>query len=413
MSPIFYYQAIVLALSQIWANKTRSFLTTLAIIIGVAAVTSVIAGLTGMKTKILTEFETFGANKLFIIPHRPNDAPRNKYDWMEIRLKRPELEALAENCPSIRRLTPTTNIGAVIQKADEKRDGVQVTGIWPDWHEIERRHVLMGRPFTPSDEENAHQVCLVNEAAIAELDLSIDPTGETMLINGRRFLIVGVVETLEAGIFNQGETSSEVFIPFSTAEKLQPPWFFFLIVAQIYSPDVAAEAKAEARFVLRNIRHLGPEEPDTFRVEAIDQYIEQFRNIASVITGILGGVVGIALLVGGIGIMNIMLVSVSERTREIGLRKSVGATPAAILLQFLLEAITLCLLGGLIGIAVGEGLAMIARRLGAEYGLDQVAVPLWAIIMACAFSAGVGIIFGMFPAIKASRLDPIEALRHE
>jgi len=413
LNPLFYYQAIFLALGQIWANKTRSFLTMLAIIIGVAAVTAVIAGLTGMQNKILTDFQMFGANKMFIFPDRPDDAPRNKYSWPEIRLKQEELAALTEHCPSIRRLTPTTNLGAVIQNADEIREGVQVTGIWPTWHDIERRQVLMGRPFTAGDEENAHQVCLVNEAAIAELDLPIDPTGSTMLVNGRRFLIVGVVETLQATIFGMGETSAEVFIPFSTSVKLQNPYFFFFIICQVISPEVAEEAKAEARFVLRNLRKLEPDESDTFEIAVIDQFIEQFKGIATVITAIAGGIVGIALLVGGIGIMNIMLVSVSERTREIGLRKAVGATPAAILMQFLLEAITLCLLGGFLGVAAGEGLAFAARHLLADFQLDRATVPMWAIIMAFGFSAVVGVIFGMFPAVKAARLDPIEALRHE
>jgi len=413
LNPFFYYQAIMLALGQIWVNKTRSFLTTLAIIIGVVAVTIVIAGLDAMKTKILTDFEMFGANKMFIFPHWPDDAPRNKYSWTDIRLKRTELEALTEHCPSIRRLSPTTDFNAVIQNEDEIREGVQVVGIWPQWHDIERRQVLMGRPFVPSDEENAHQVCLVNEAAIEELELPVDPTGHTMLVDGRRFLVIGVVETLQAAIFGQGETSAEVFIPFSTAVKFKSPWFFFMITCQVVSPEAAEEAKAEARFVLRNIRKLEPDESDTFQIEAIDQYIEVFRNIATVITAVAGGVVGVALLVGGIGIMNIMLVSVSERTREIGLRKAVGATPAAVLLQFLLEAITLCLFGGFIGLAIGEAITFLCRRTLADYALDQMTIPLWAIVMACGFSAGVGIIFGMFPAIKAARLDPIEALRHE
>ncbi len=413
LSPLFYYQAIMLALGQIWTNKTRSFLTMLAIIVGVAAVCAVIACLDGFKVRILTDFQRFGANKMFIFPDRPNDAPRNKYSWEDIRLKQSELEALDLNCPSVRCLTPTTDLEAVIRYLDEKRDGVRITGIWPTWHQIEDRKVLMGRPFTTTDEEDARQVCLVNEAAIDELNLPRDPSGATMLINERRFHIVGVVETLQAGIFGMGETSSEVFIPFSTAVKFQPPWFFFMITCQIISPEVADEAKAETRFVLRNIRHLEPDESDTFEIAVIDQFIEQFNSIATVITAVAGGIVGIALLVGGIGIMNIMLVSVSERTREIGLRKAVGATPAAILLQFLLEAVTLCLFGGLLGVAGGEGMAFAARQLLVEQGFDQAAVPMWAIIMAFAFSASVGIIFGMFPAIKASRLDPIDALRHE
>jgi putative ABC transport system permease protein len=411
LSPIFVYQAIVLALSQIWANKTRSFLTTLGIIIGVASVTAVIAALTGLKTQVLTEFESFGASKMFIFPDRPDDAPDNKYPWPDIRLKERELEAIAELCPSVKSVTPITSLGATIQYGDERREGVSVTGIWPGWHEIERRQVVAGRPFTLSDEEGAKQVCLVNEAAIKELDLPKDPTGRAIWMNGRLFQIVGVVETLQASIFDHNTTSTEVFIPFSTAAKLQDPFYFFYMICQIVSPEASEEAKAEARFVLRNVRHLEADEPDTFEIAAIDQFIEQFKAMAAGITVVASGIVAVSLLVGGIGIMNIMLVSVSERTREIGLRKAVGATPAAVLFQFLLEAITLSLLGGLIGLAGGEGLAL-AMSLPAN-GLKDATVPMWAVITSFAFSASVGIVFGMFPAIKAARLDPIDALRHE
>ncbi|MEE9131470.1 MAG: FtsX-like permease family protein, partial [Phycisphaerales bacterium] len=177
-------------------------------------------------------------------------------------------------------------------------------------------------------------------------------------------------------------------------------------------PELAEEAEAEVRFTLRKMRDLEPGEPDTFRSASLDQMIDQFKIMAAGITAIAGGIVGISLLVGGIGIMNIMLVSVSERTREIGLRKAVGATPAAIMMQFLLEATTLSLVGGLIGLAIGEGLT-IALTMIPDAGLEDAAVPLWAVIMSFVFCATVGVGFGMFPAIKAARLNPIDALRYE
>ncbi len=411
LNPFFYIQAVLLALSQIWVNKTRSFLTALGIIIGVASVTSVIAALSGLKTKVLTEFEKIGASKMLIFPDRPNDAPRNKYPWEEIRLKPEELVAIRDNCPSLLCLSPQTSLGATIQYGSEKRDAVNVTGIWPDWHVIENRDILMGRPFTRLDEENSRQVCLVNDKAIDELRLPSDPTGENILVNERRFLIVGVVETVQSNLFGRGTTSSEVYIPFSTAAKYQEEDYFFMIMCRLRSPDLAEEAKAEATFVLRHARHLGPDEPNTFEIAPLDQFIDQFKVLAAGITGIAGGIVGISLLVGGIGIMNIMLVSVSERTREIGLRKAVGATPAAILLQFLLEAVTLCFVGGAIGVAGGE---LFAFGLGKIPGVElEASVPWWAVVMSFGFSAFVGVVFGMFPAIKAARLDPIDALRHE
>ncbi|HMN96446.1 MAG TPA: ABC transporter permease [Phycisphaerales bacterium] len=411
LNPLFYIQAIALALGQIWANKTRSLLTMLGIIIGVASVTAVIAALVGLRTRVLSEFEGFGASKIFIFPSRPEGSARNVYPFERIRLRPEELTAISEQAASVRSITPVATLGLDVRSDRAQLDGVTITGIWPDWHDVERRAVILGRPFNAIDEENARQVCLVNDRAILELQLEADPVGRYLLIGGRRFLIVGVVETLTLTIVPSTNTA-EIFIPFSVAVKLLPRDFFMSFSARIGSPELADEAKAEITALMRRMRGLEPDEPDTFRVAAIDQFISQFKALAAGITAIAGGIVGISLLVGGIGIMNIMLVSVSERTREIGLRKAVGATPAAILIQFLLEAITLCAVGGLIGVAIGQAFAFGLTKIpGAQ--LDQAEVPLWAIAMAFAFSGLVGIVFGMFPAIKASQLDPIEALRHE
>jgi len=413
LSPLFYMQAIALALAQIWANKARSALTTLGIIVGVASVTAVIAALVGLKTKILTEFESFGANRVFIFPNRPDNAPRNLYPWEKIRLKTEEVEAIVAQCTTIKAITPVTDIGLSAESDKEQLDGLTVTGIWPDWHTIENRAVLSGRPFNRVDETNARQVCLLNDAAISELKLPMEPLGEHILLGGRRFLIIGVVETITSQMFGSSGNSAEIFIPFSVAAKLQPDEFFFMrFSALVKSPELAEETKSEIRFILRKSRGLVGDEPDTFQVEAIDQYIEQFKALAAGITAVAGGIVGISLLVGGIGIMNIMLVSVSERTREIGLRKAVGATPSAILMQFLLEAITLSLAGGFVGVAFGQLFAFGLSKLP-DAQLDKAEVPTWAVLMSFGFCAVVGIVFGMFPAIKAARLDPIEALRHE
>jgi putative ABC transport system permease protein len=408
------YQSAFLALSQIWANKLRSALTTIGIVIGVASVTTVIAALTGLKTNVLSEFESFGTNKVFIFPDRPDSGPMRNAPFTKIRF-RPELfDGMLENCPSLKSFTRVTTIVRNVSYGDRKVENVQVAGIEPSWHEIENRFVQIGRPFSMIDNEQARAVCLINPKLQDVLGLDRDPTGTLITIGNRRFMVVGVVEKrAETSMFRDGLSDSEVFIPFSTAyEPLRANWPMMYVVAASKSPDLSEEGKAEVTFFLRKRRGLEPGMPNTFGVEFIDQFVKQFNQVANAITVVAGGIVGVSLLVGGVGIMNIMLVSVSERTREIGLRKAVGARPAAVLMQFLVEAVMLCFFGGLLGLLIGQVLTMsIASIPGAQ--LEKAYIPGWAVALSFGFAAAVGLIFGMFPAIKAARLDPIEALRHE
>ena len=414
-SGFFFLKSVSMALSQIWANKARSFLTALGIIVGVASVTAVIAALTGLKAKVLSEFESVGAARLYVFPNRPDNAPRTKFPWEKCRLNVNEARAIMEQCPSVKGISPIVDVPMSVESDSELIEGMSVSGIWPAWHDAVGRKVLRGRPFSAIDVETARQVALVNQAAVDELKLDRDGSGgvgEYVLLGGRRFLVVGIVETLQARMFGMNSSQAEIFVPFSVAEKVLSGWYFMQFVAIARSPEFAEEAQAEIEYVMRRTRGLQPGDPDTFRVAAIDQYINQFKSLAAGVTAIAGGIVGISLLVGGIGIMNIMLVSVSERTREIGLRKAVGATSTAILLQFLLEAVTLTVLGGMAGLVIGKAMA-IGLTFIPGANLEKADVPVWAIAVSLVFSAGVGVAFGMFPAIKASRLDPIEALRHE
>ena len=208
-----------------------------------------------------------------------------------------------------------------------------------------------------------------------------------------------------------GEARTELYIPFSTHKMMNPyTWTDFTL--QMVDPEKAEDAKAEIRFILRNHRGLDPDDEDTFDMFVIQSAIEDFNSVARVIALVLVGVVFISLIVGGVGIMNIMLVSVSERTREIGLRKAMGAKPPVVLMQFLVEAVVLCLSGGLIGLLIVQALVTLVPLIP-DFPFDSLKIPTWAILLSVTFSAAVGIIFGMFPAIKASMLNPINALRHE
>jgi len=248
-----------------------------------------------------------------------------------------------------------------------------------------------------------------------------DPTGEYIQVGENRMLVIGLLEAPPASIGNSSE-QREVIIPFNTMSADQR-WMWYSVLATAKTPEVSEDAKAEIEFYLRQKRGVKPGKEDTFQVMTAQRVIEQFSRVASIVTLIATGIVGISLLVGGVGIMNIMLVSVSERTREIGLRKAVGARPGVILMQFLVEAIALCLLGGALGLGFGQVLTSIVASFlpsghptgpgGPESGFENIVIPANAIILAFTFSGGVGLIFGMFPAIKAARLDPIEALRHE
>ncbi|HCT44957.1 MAG TPA: hypothetical protein DF699_07070, partial [Phycisphaerales bacterium] len=312
----------------------------------------------------------------------------------------------------IETLTPGCRTSWDVSYGKKVEQGVRVTGIWPTWHEIEDRQVLFGRPFSRIDDDENRQVCLINEQGIEELNLDTDPVGDYILVDGRRFLIVGVVETKEVSpMMGGGESRTELYIPFSTHKMMNPyTWTDFTL--QMVDPDKAEDAQAEVRFILRNHRQLDPDDEDTFDMFVIQSAIEDFNTLSNYITVVLAVVVGISLVVGGVGIMNIMLVSVSERTREIGLRKAMGAKPPVVLTQFLVEAVVLCLTGGLIGIAVIQLLVSIAPLIP-NSPIETLSIPSWAIWTSLIFSSGVGIVFGMFPAIKASMLNPINALRHE
>ncbi|MFA6045907.1 MAG: ABC transporter permease [Phycisphaerales bacterium] len=404
-------QTVLLALAQMWANKIRTLLTTLGIIVAVVAVVTTVAAMVGLKQYVLDQFASIGANKVWIFPRLPQNQ-RDRFSFRQIRLTTEQVNGLLPNCPSLEILSPIMQLNPVIQYGDRVKSGVQVQGIKPEWHRIEDRYVTYGRPFSAIDDEERRQVCLINDKGVEELGLNQDPTGDFLLLGGRRFLIVGVVETKQASpMFGGNEAQTEIYIPFRTGEMMRPEPRMY-VVAQTYKPEQFEDAKEEVRFYMRRTRKLGPDDEDTFGVEAIEQARSQFGSIAAAMTGAVGGLVGISLLVGGIGIMNIMLVSVSERTREIGLRKAVGARPEVILLQFLIEAVTLCLVGGAIGVLLSQGIVLGLRYSGAS-AVKGAEIPMWAIGLAMGFSAATGVIFGMFPAAKAARLDPIEALRHE
>ena len=409
----FLYQSIHLALAQIWANKMRSFLTMLGIIIGVASVTAVIAALSGLKAKVLSLVESFGTNMIVIQPIQPESGPLQHANYWDLRFEVEHFDGLLDHCPSVARFGRQCSGGThTVVFRDQSAEGVRISGVEWACHDIEGRSIMLGRPFSVMDEMQARQVCIINPKQRDTLRLDRDCIGQKILIGHNSFIIVGIFEPRPKTPFGDGGSEShEISIPFRTNLKLRR-YVFIISLAESRSAETSEDAVAELRFFFRRTRGIKPGEPDTFRVDAMQSFLEVVDKISLMVGSVAVGIVGISLLVGGVGIMNIMLVSVSERTREIGLRKAVGARRSAILTQFLIEAVVLCSIGGLIGIGLAQLITMGLTKLP-DVQLDKAFIPWWAIAIAFAFSAVVGIFFGIFPAIKAARLDPIEALRHE
>jgi putative ABC transport system permease protein len=287
----------------------------------------------------------------------------------------------------------------------------QVIGTTPSFQKVGQAFVDVGRFLSNSDVDTRRNIAVIGEEVRKDLSLPEDPVGEYIQVNNEWLKIVGLLES-KGSFLGQGQ-DTQVLVPFSTMARLNGNRFRPNIQIQMSVADINdIEFVTETiRRLLRNAHNLDEDEEDDFGFQTADQLQDTIGSILDTVTIVMGGIVSISLLVGGIGIMNIMLVSVTERTREIGICKAIGAKRHHILLQFLLEALVLCLIGGVVGLAIGYGIAAIATAL--IPGFPGAHTPLWAIGLALGFSGAIGIIFGILPAAKAANLDPISSLRYE
>ena len=407
MSPMEPFQA---ALKALRANKLRSMLTTLGIIIGVAAVIIVVSLVQGLERSVLKQIERAGSQTLFVRPLMPQDIPFDQYVKVKNRdLTQEEMRSLQRSVPQIAQVTPLA-----ISNSELKANGrsMSTTLVMTDdsYLELNDISLQMGRNFVSSDLRLGNKVAIIGPKVIEKLDVKGNPIGKLLQTPSLSLEIVGVLE--ERGTTLGSDPDSQVLIPLSTGlalltDQQRRQLFFQVRIDPKISADDGADLVSDA---LRRIKGLKPKEQEGFKVFSPKQFASIIGSITGIITTVAGGMVSIALLVGGIGIMNIMLVSVTERTREIGVRKAVGAQRKDILLQFLIEAALLSIFGGAVGIVLGYGLgALLGQTLLGTVGR----IPLWAVVSAFAVPAAIGVIFGLYPAAKASKLDPIDALRYE
>ncbi len=398
------------AVAAIRANALRSALTALGIIIGVAAVIAVVAVMQGLSSTITKQLDDLASDMVIVSAYTPR---QQAMIGMRNTLSSDDFIAVRERVREVQDITAVTQpigLGGQIRSASSTTTA-QILGTVANYQNVVRVYTDQGRFISDSDDERRRRVVVLGPTVVKDLELGDDPVGSFVQMGSEWFRVIGVGEA--RGTLFGFDQDNYVFAPFSTLRAMSAPGQPEDV--QIYfRPQPGADVKhieAQVKQVIRGRRGLAKDAPDPMQFQTAERTRESFDSIVSGVTMVAGAVVGISLLVGGIGVMNIMLVSVTERTREIGIVKALGATPRFILLQFLVEALVLSLFGGLIGLALGWGFALLISM--AVPGMSGASVPGWAVLLSLGFTTAIGVIFGLAPAVKAARLNPIEALRYE
>jgi putative ABC transport system permease protein len=390
----------------------RTFLTALGIIIGVGSVIAMVSIGTGAKAAIQDRFNSMGTNLLFVRPGSMNlQGIRTGFGGRST-LKIGDVEAIARNCPSVMAVSPNISAGAQVIYMN-RNWRTQIQGVSERFPDIRKWEIDQGTFFDEEQLQNGEKVCVIGADVKRYLfDEGDDPVGKIIRIRRVPFMIVGIFKTKgQAG--GMGSRDDMICVPYTTASRrLVRQTFIQSVDVAAVSQDKIYQAQAEIEDLLRLRHNIQPDQPDDFNVRNMQDIAENAENAIGVLTLFLGSIAAISLIVGGIGIMNIMLVSVTERIREIGIRMSIGARERDILVQFLAEAVVLSLIGGFLGIGLGLGMSKMLKYVPIFSRITAV-VSLSSVLMSFVFAASVGIFFGFYPARKASKLDPIEALRYE
>jgi putative ABC transport system permease protein len=399
-------EIIQVALSAIRANKLRSFLTMLGIIIGIAAVITMVSLGEGARRRVAAQLQGLGTNVLTV---NPGQQFFGRVDRGSNRLTAKGAQAIVDMATHVKAVSPETSRRQQVTSG-RNNASLNIVGVWPAYFEIQSFEIVAGRSFTTTEDKGRRRVAVVG-FLVGDNRLNV-PTisllNQTIKIRGIPFEVIGILaEKGQSGMNNPDEN---IYIPLETAQYrvFGTDWVSNISV-QALNEESMDGAISDIDRALRREHRLRPGEPSDFSVRDQASIINVFEETAQTFGLLLAGIAAVSLVVGGIGIMNIMLVSVTERTREIGVRKALGAKRRDIMFQFLIEALTLCIAGGLLGVALGWGGA---------YALQQsagwnTAVSMQAVFVAIAFSAGIGLFFGLWPARRAARLDPIVSLRYE
>jgi putative ABC transport system permease protein len=393
-----------IAFRALLANKVRSLLTMLGVIIGVAAIILLVAIGTGVQREITGQIEGLGSNLLFVFPGDFSQGGGGGGGIgggavsVQKRFRMDDAELLSRRLGDTAIVVPVVQ-GSALLRAGNKSWRSTVAGANEQGDQVFNADYIAGRHYNKSEYLTGARVIMLGKTPADELYPGQNPVGRTVSVNGQRFKIIGLLAGQGGGL--SGNQDNQVYIPATTAQRLFGSSDLSIIVVRANDPDTVDALKVEVQQILR------PRFGSEFTVFTQEQTLGILSTLLGTLTFMLAGLAGISLLVGGIGIMNIMLVSVSERTREIGIRKAVGARTYDILSQFVIEAMMLSVIGGAMGIAVG------AAGAAALKAVVPTAITMWSVALAFFFSAGVGVFFGVFPAYKASKLDPIVALRYE
>jgi len=406
---------LLTALANLRANKMRSALTMLGVIIGVSAVIIMVSIVEGARAKIVQEFERLGSS-LIIVAYDPRKVQEERSTRRLVGLTMDDVRALREQCDLVSGLSAELPVPQEFTlKRYDLETKARINGVQPDYSRLRNVQVALGRFITDDDVENWTKVCVVGSKVKTALFGNTDAVGQDLDIQGVTATVVGVLEP--KGRSGDQDSDKTVLVPITTIQKR---FIGSEVVGVIWAQPASSSMIAPAMDQIWECLMRRHSNAPGFQVDSLENIQNAIGRVLSIFGLVLGGIAGLALLVGGIGIMNIMLVSVTERTREIGLRKAVGARRRDILLQFLIESATVSGTGGLVGIGLGAGFAYVASMITRQVMKGGIGgrgipahLPMWSILGAFLFSAGVGVFFGLYPAIRAARLDPIDALRHE